>query len=124
MNNSLASLISVLFASRNQAHVFHLQTTSYAAHKALNEYYDDIIDLADELIESYQGKYGIVYNYNSAGKIQDFSSTSNVILYFDQLADLVDTLRSQLPQDTFIQNQIDTIVELIDSTRYKLKFLN
>ena len=41
--NPYSTFISLLFASRTQAHVFHLQTNSYAMHKALNGYYDDII---------------------------------------------------------------------------------
>ena len=47
--------IGTLFQSRNQAHIFHLQTTSYAKHKALNKYYEDIIDVIDGLVEAYQG---------------------------------------------------------------------
>lgn len=124
MNTSMASLISLLFASRTQAHVFHLQTTSYAAHKALNSYYDSIIDLTDGLAESYQGKYGIITDYSGAPTIKNFSNSTDVIAYFDNLAELVDTIRSQVQQDTYIQNQIDSIVELINDTRYKLKFLN
>jgi DNA-binding ferritin-like protein len=56
MNNNFSSLISYLLHSRSQAHVFHLQVTgagSYAAHKALNGYYDSIVDLIDGLVESY-----------------------------------------------------------------------
>ena len=61
----LGQFISTLFASRTQAHVFHLQTNSFAAHKALNEYYDGIIDLADGIAESIQGKYGIITGYSN-----------------------------------------------------------
>jgi len=42
---------STLFASRTQAHIFHLQTTSYAQHIALGEYYGGIVDLVDGLTE-------------------------------------------------------------------------
>jgi len=58
-----AQFISTLFASRTQAHIFHLQTTSFAAHAALNTFYDEIVDLADGLVESFQGRYGIVRGY-------------------------------------------------------------
>lgn len=124
MTQDIASLISVLFASRTQAHIFHFQTTSFSVHKALNDYYDGIIDLTDGVVESYQGKYGIITNYSAATKITESASVSQIITYFTDLSELVDRLRKQIPQDTFIQNQIDEIVELISGTLYKLKFLN
>ena len=41
--------VGTLFQSRNQAHIYHLQTPSYAKHMALNDYYEDIIDIIDDL---------------------------------------------------------------------------
>ena len=52
-----------------------------------------------------------------------FSSIEEVLKYFQALYLYVEQYRSQLPQDTYVQNQVDTIVELINSTIYKLKFL-
>lgn len=54
----VASIIARLFADRTYAHNAHLKTSSNAAHKALNEFYDDIVDLADDLAEISQGKFG------------------------------------------------------------------
>ena len=54
----IASIVARLFADRTYAHNAHLKTSSYAAHKALNEFYDDIVDLADDLAEIAQGKFG------------------------------------------------------------------
>ena len=68
----MASFISTLFASRTQAHIFHLQVTgpgSFAKHKALDDYYNEIIDLTDGLVESYQGRYGIITGYKGDGQI-------------------------------------------------------
>ena len=59
MNSSL-KFIGRLFELRDAAHVEHLKTRSFAAHSALNTLYDDLLDLADGFVESYQGKYGIV----------------------------------------------------------------
>ena len=58
-------MISLLFHSRTQAHTFHLQTESFAEHKALEGYYDGIVGLIDSITESYQGKYGIVKGYKN-----------------------------------------------------------
>ena len=36
----------------------HLQTSKYRDHKALNDYYEDIVDCVDGLIEAWQGING------------------------------------------------------------------
>jgi hypothetical protein len=120
--NEFAKLISYLFHSRTQAHIFHLQTDSFAAHMALNGYYDGVVDLIDGLVESYQGKYGILTNYSNFS-ILEYKDCEEVIMYFQSLNMTVEKLRTIAPQDSYIQNQIDTVVELITSTIYKLKFL-
>jgi hypothetical protein len=116
-----ATFIGTLMQSRNQVHIYHLQTESYAAHKALQGYYEDIVDLIDGLVESYQGRYGILRGYKMAGTIKE---DNNVVIYFEGLCKFVESIRTQLPQDSYIQNQIDEVVALIESTKYKLKFLH
>ena len=63
-----AKLFSKLFESREMAHIYHLQVRgdegSYAAHMALGSFYESVLDLADEIIEVYQGQYGIVEDYD------------------------------------------------------------
>lgn len=113
-------LISTLFASRTQAHIFHLQTTSFAQHKALQDYYDSILGLADTFIESYQGKYGIIRGYTSPAIFREDNDT---VKYFEGLVKFVELNRERLPQDSYLQNQVDEIVSLIESTLYKLKNL-
>ena len=118
----LGQFISTLFASRTQAHIFHLQTNSFAAHKALNEYYDDIIDIADGIAESVQGKYGIITGYSNIDLLEG-NDCNEVIKYFTALEMYVERARQTMPQDSYIQNQVDEVVALIVSTIYKLKFL-
>jgi hypothetical protein len=119
--NKFDEMVSKLFHSRTQAHVFHLQTKSYAEHIALNGYYDDIINLVDGVIESYQGKYGIIGKYTSYD-IENYDNNNQVIKYFQGLEKDIENLRDSV-KDSYLQNQIDTIVELLNSTIYKLKFL-
>jgi DNA-binding ferritin-like protein len=120
-----AKLISYLFHSRTQAHVFHLQVEgegSFAAHKALNKYYDAIVDLADGLVESYQGKYGILKGYSNFN-LMEFQNCEGVIDYFKALLNTIEMGRKDLPQDSYIQNQIDEIEKLVNSTINKLTYL-
>ena len=114
-------MISLLLHSRNQAHVLHLQTKSYPEHMALNGYYDGIGDLIDGLVESYQGKYDILKGYKSYD-IEEYKSTETTISYLKELYNKVESLRDCC-KDSYIQNQIDTVCELINSTLYKLRFL-
>jgi len=122
MIENFTKLVSCLFHSRTQVHVFHLQTKSYAEHKALNEYYDEIIELTDGLIETFQGKYDILENYTSL-PLKNYTDNAQVVSYFMQLADVVQVLRVNF-EDSYLQNQIDNVVELIESTKYKLRFLS
>ena len=119
-------LISTLMASRDQAHIFHWQTTgegSFAAHTALNAYYDAIPNLTDTLVESYQGKHGIITGYTSVDEFNEYDRTT-AVKYFKGLAMFVERAYAKLPpEDTYILNQIDNVKELIYSTIYKLENL-
>jgi hypothetical protein len=114
-------MVSLLLHSRTQTHTLHLQTKSFAEHKALNEYYDGIGDIIDGIIESYQGKYDIIEGYKSYDLV-NYKSPEATIKYLNELDGKVEKLRNCC-KDSFIQNQIDNVNELINSTLYKLRFL-
>ena len=114
--DNAATFVAVLLHSSTNTHFMHLQTTSYARHKALNKYYENIIDLADKWAESYQGTYEVIDKYPS-----DFHLARDPVAYIEKIKDFVDTIRKVLPTDTPLQNIVDEICELIDSTLYKLK---
>jgi hypothetical protein len=120
-NSSFIQLVSKILHSRNQVHIFHLQTKSLSEHNALNGYYDGVLDLFDSLVESYQGKHGIISNYKCDG-FENYKSGEQVISYLKGLDNSVESLRKSI-KESFLQNQIDTIQELIYSTLYKLRFL-
>ena len=117
----MASFVSTFFASRTQAHIFHLQVKgpgAYAAHIALQGYYEGILPLIDALVESFQGRYGIITGYKCEG--QWIENPTDAVKYFEALSMYIEKNRSTLPQDSYLQNQIDTFVELVESTKYKL----
>jgi hypothetical protein len=115
------TFIGTLMQSRNQAHIYHLQTTSFSQHKALRKYYEGIIPLIDGLVESYQGAYGILRNYKMASNIKE---DDNPAMYFEGLYKFFEALKPSLPQDSFLVNQYDEVGSLLQSTKYKLKFLH
>ena len=119
--DEFAEMISLLLHSRTQAHTLHLQTDSFSEHMALNGYYDGIVDLVDGLVESYQGKHGIIKNYKTFDMV-DYKSNDQLLSYFKELLKIISDNRDSV-KESYIQNQIDTVEELINSTVYKLKFL-
>lgn len=117
----MEDLLSVLIHSVNQTHVFHLQTKSFAEHKALNKYYDSIGDIVDTLAEAYQGKYGIL-KYKNVSKIEQYESKEQLIEYFNKILKIIEKTRPI--KDSFIENIVQEVETLIYSTLYKLKYLN
>lgn len=121
-NEDFCEMVCQMLHSQKQAHIFHLGTKSYAEHMALNGYYGGIDELVDGIIESYQGKYGLLKNYKSY-KNQSYKNKNQVLKYFQGLLNTIEEKRDCC-DDSYIQNQIDTVQELIYSTMYKLKFLS
>jgi hypothetical protein len=117
---NVANFLSRLLHSATIAHIYHLQTKSFAQHKALGHFYKDVNELTDTLIEMIQGKYGIVEGYTL-----DAGTLSGIPLdYMIGLMHFIDNERIDMPQDSEIQNTIDEIAGLIDSTIYELRFLS
>ena len=119
MNDDAAEFIAALLHSSTVTHFMHLSTDSFSAHKALGSFYEKIIGLADDFAEAYQGRYEKIKNYPD-----EFHSAKDPVKYLKSIQAFVDNARKDLPQDSEIQNIIDEISQLIDSTLYKLKFLD
>jgi DNA-binding ferritin-like protein len=117
MENCALFLATMLHSATN-THFFHWSTDSYSKHKALAKYYDSIIDLTDTFAESYMGKYGKFTSFPSV-----YHQPKDPIRYMESLQSFVKEARQDLPQDSELQNIIDEIADLINSTTYKLKFL-
>jgi len=120
-NDQFCEIVCKLLHSQTQVHILHLQTTSYSEHKALQGYYEGIDGLVDGLVESYQGKHGLVKNYKTFDMV-DYKSNDQLLKYFKELLEIISDNRDSV-KESYLQNQIDTIEELINSTLYKLKFL-
>lgn len=117
--SKVKDLVAKFFEARNVAHVAHLQTKSYAEHKALGSFYDGLLGLADTFVETYQGQYGIISGYNSC-----ILESKDILEYMEGFADVVKNGRKSLDQgDTHLHNILDEIMGLTYQTIYKLKNL-
>jgi hypothetical protein len=116
---SCADFVGQLFLARDVTHSVHLNTRSYAKHKALGGFYSRVIDLTDDLVETYQGRHGLIgpITLHSAEK------SNNVVEFLEDSLKKIEKGREEFGDDTAIQNIVDEIVGLYLKTLYKLKFL-
>jgi DNA-binding ferritin-like protein len=119
IKNNSKEWLKVLMHSRDQMHLWHLQTRSYSEHKALNKYYDSIIDMLDNLLETLiadgqrpEGGFTIELANYSEGCSQE---------HLTGLIKSVQTLKLEVDANrTDILNIIDEIIALSNKTRYLL----
>jgi DNA-binding ferritin-like protein len=113
--------VGTLFLARDVTHSVHLNTRSYSKHKALQKFYESIIDLADNFAEAYQGRHGLMGPIS----LQSAKKTTNVIDFLQNQLEEIEADRYKICDETDspIQNLIDEVIALYLSTLYKLRFL-
>ena len=122
MAETMSEFVGYFFLARDVAHSVHLNTRSFAKHKALQEFYEGIVDLADGLAEAYQGRHGLI----GPIALQSAKKTTNIVEFLEgQLKDIEECRYDVIGKtDTALQNLVDGIVELYLSPLYKLRFLS
>ena len=113
--------IGRLFLTRDVAHSVHLNTKSYAKHKALQKFYEGVIELTDAFAEAYQGRHGLI----GPVVMQTAKKTTNIVEFLEEQLKEIEASRYKVcdRDDSALQNSIDEIVSLFLSTIYKLRFL-
>jgi hypothetical protein len=111
------NIITELFRIRDIAHVIHLDTTSYAEHKALNSFYDEWLGLSDQFIESYQGKYTRI-KVDVSEIIRLNINNSSALLA--QASTTINLIRSRVKDDSELNNILDEMQDLVNTTKYLL----
>jgi hypothetical protein len=109
----MSMLIATLMNSRTQAHYFHLRSVTYAQHKALQKYYEQIVPLLDTYAEAYPRKIKAI-KINKRF-IQD---PAKAPAYFRSLLVRV---KKSVPREPHLKNIHDEIVTLIQKTLYLLR---
>lgn len=118
--DAMSEFVCRMLQAVKETHILHLQTRSYAAHQALGSFYPELDEITDGIAESYQGKYGKLIEYAPF----DYEALTSALEYMIAMSEYVQETRSKLPQDSELQNEIDNIQNLINSTLYKLRFLS
>ena len=112
--------LSYLLAVPNKAKLAYLKVSgpgAYATHIVLGEFYDSFVELADELIEVYQGIHGIQELSIAAIEYKE------PLEALDECRAYIQGGRYEACKESHLQNIVDELVALIDRTIYKLENL-
>jgi hypothetical protein len=116
MNPEAAAFFVSLLNGATQAHLLHFKSKSYSEHIALGSLYEELPRLTDTLVEAYQGINGVIEMYPR----QTLAVSSDAIKFAEILRAFVANNRQSVGADPELQNIVDEILALIDSTTYKL----
>lgn len=114
------TIASLLFRARTDAHLTHLKQAdkTFARHNAMSVFYEEISDLLDGYVES---SMGIVPGF-TVDTVPASAVIADPVAYFKDLYNQIETNRAEI-KESFLQNQVDTVQELIANTLYKLTFI-
>jgi DNA-binding ferritin-like protein len=98
----------------------HLRTAKYAKHEALDEFYKGMPEKVDALIEAWMGAHG-----KKVGSFQNILSSSNMntLKYLGELKRVCKEGYVLMGDNDELKSLLDDIVNLINSTLYKVKEL-
>jgi len=101
--------------ARNVAHKEHLKTSSYAQHMALGSFYEDVIGVLDDVVEVYQGMYGLI----EIPLVED-KEVESITDYLNDEANWIESNRAKFAKCNAVLNLIDGLTAIYLRTNYKL----
>jgi len=122
--SSIDEFISYLMVCRNVLHAMHLKVTgigSYASHKALNTFYEDIGEFIDFLTEQHQGATGKLINCIEV-PYKKLNTIEETISYLKEIKNCCTEIQKNISFSEIV-NTIDELKSKINLTLYKLIFL-
>jgi hypothetical protein len=124
LDTMTAACATEMMNAATSFHRLHLKVTgdgSYAAHKALNTFYDGLHGHADTLIEGYQGATEKLLNYTNM-PIRTLDTVADGVAYLRDMYNSINKLQGMMPYSEIVNN-LDLVKDAINSTKYKLLFL-
>ena len=112
-----------LLNSATSFHCAHLLEKNYAAHKAMQEYYDAIPDLVDSYVEQYQGAMATILSYPNESMVKTLKSSGECINMLKEVYDNTDMIQKKCSHSEIIA-VLDEIKSLCNNVKYKLLFLS
>lgn len=119
MTDHAAQLVARLFAARTAAHMAHFKTRSYAAHVALQAFYEDIVEAADSFCEAYQGLFAVIDEYPEVP-----IPAADPLIFLVDLADWLKANRTKAcAGESALENIVDEAIATTAQALYRLRFL-
>ena len=119
-NRNCADIIAKCFTYKNQIHIYHWQTRSYARHKASDTLLDGLVDFTDKFIETYMGRYGRP-NFTTSNIPLTNMGEDKIDSYLNEM---VHYFTNEVPKyldsnkDTDLLNIRDEILGVINTVKY------
>ncbi len=112
------TIAAILMKARTDAHLTHLKQKdkTLATHNAMSMFYEGIEGLVDTYVETSMG----IDDTFCLDEVPESEPIENPLKYFKDLYNSLQTERVNI-KETFLQNQIDTMQELIAHTLYRIK---
>ena len=107
------------FAVRTSAHLLHLSSRSYAQHTALNEFYTEMLDLADRYAEVYMGLEGVINTWPASSTVE----RKDPVTLLEDYLELVQAEQAEDHDSEALANMLAELEELTAQALYKLRFL-
>ena len=113
--------VALLFLARDLAHRVHLKTRSFSEHMATESFYNDIIPLADEFAQKFEGCYGVLIDV----PLMANEYKGNLLDILEKHTQWIEDNREKIvPRaNTALHNIIDEAVGVYDQAKYHLRFL-
>jgi DNA-binding ferritin-like protein len=124
-SNPIVKLVFELLNGVTKVHINHLRVNgpgAFAAHTAMGVFYDEVGDLADSIAEQYQGVTEKIISYPTTAELPTMSTAEDCLSYMRTLYDMVNEAQDYCTYSE-IDNTLDEVKSLINSTKYKLLFL-
>jgi DNA-binding ferritin-like protein len=113
----IEDFILLIKSSEVNAHIYHWNTDSFAAHKALEGYYEAARDLVDKLTEVAQGRFATKFELKGSIDISEL----DYITYFSNLSSQTELMINSLFKEyKDLENIALEILEEINKIRYLL----
>lgn len=117
---TIEALAARAFAARDIAHRAHWSTASYSAHMALEGFYTDVVSAIDEIVEVYQGTFGLIGPF----QVDTDDIGAGVVDYLAAEVEWIEANRDAIAGGSrAVENLIDGLCAVYRRALYKLRHL-
>lgn len=121
MEDPQEELLCEMLEASAQAKVFHWQTSSFAEHEALGEFYEGFNGLMDKFIEAYQGCYGRIM-MGCDMEVKPYTLDAPITFLEEFKSYISGGARMLVIGNPALTNILDEINALVEQTIYRLTF--